>query len=347
MVVLARFLPAAGVAMGVTLVLGPLSIILARLFSRIDVPGLRHNDDKHIPRLGGLALFGGFLAGLVFLPGGNLRWGFITAGTVAFLVGFLDDVLDLRPGWKLTGQVAAAIILPLFGISIKYLSNPWGGMFSLGWLAVPLTVFWVVALMNMINLIDGMDGLAAGVSAIAAASLLFLPQCVQRPFVAALCLLTIGCTLGFLPYNFHPARTFMGDGGAHFLGFTLGFITVAGALKGQAALTLSVPVLALAVPFFDTAYAIVRRWYKRQPIYLGDKEHLHHRLIFNGFNQRQTVLLLYLCSAVFGVGSNLLARLAPVHGAITLLGLVACAAGGIVWLNRANASGDKDRALPG
>jgi len=302
----------------------------------MDQPGDRRVNSHPVPRLGGLAIYGGFMIVLALSDGhAGQRIGLVLAGSIAFLLGVLDDILDLKPLVKLFGQLLAAAILPATGIAIRYLTNPWGGMFSLGWLAAPATVVWVVALMNMINLIDGLDGLAAGVSAIAAASLLFLPQCVQRPFVALLCLLTIGCALGFLPFNFHPARTFMGDGGSQFLGFVLGYITVAGALKGRAALTLSVPFVALAVPFVDTTLAVLRRWRNRQPIFAADGNHLHHRLLFLGFNHRQTVLLLYLWSMVFGVGSIFLSRLATRSGAVMLAGLLVSAA---IGLNRLSAN---------
>ncbi|MGE5528685.1 MAG: glycosyltransferase family 4 protein [Patescibacteria group bacterium] len=334
---------------GLTAALGPAAIFAGRRLGVLDRPGGRRVNEKPVPRLGGLAIFGGFMLALALTPSPpGARAGAVFAGTAAFVLGFLDDLYDLKPGIKLAGQIFTASILPLCGISIRYLTNPWGGMFDLGWLAGPATVFWVVALMNMINLIDGLDGLAAGVCAIAAVNLLFLPQCVQRPFVALLCLLTIGCAAGFLPYNFHPARTFMGDGGSHFLGFVLGFITVAGALKGRAALTMSIPFLALAVPFFDTALAVFRRCQNGQSIFTGDRGHLHHRLLYLGFNHRQTVLLLYACSAVFGIGSNFLARLAAHLGVTLLTGLLICAAWGLhrVGVDRAAWHGRTHQSLP-
>ena len=335
-----RILVPIALAAGLTASLVPLTILTGRRLGVEDQPGKRRINDHPVPRLGGLAIYGGFMFALIFLPepaGGRAALFF--AATAAFLVGLADDLFGLKPVVKLGGQILAASILPICGVSIRFLTNPLGGMIGLGWLAFPATVFWVVALMNMINLIDGLDGLAAGVSAIAAFSLLFLPQCTQRPFVSMLCLLTIGCALGFLPFNFHPARTFMGDGGSHFFGFILGYITVAGALKGRAALTLSVPFLALAVPFADTVLAVVRRWYRRQPIFAADTEHLHHRLLFLGFNHRQTVLVLYLCSVFFGVGSVFLARLAARSGALILIGLVACAALGLSRLGSNRSSG--------
>lgn len=323
-------------AAGFTAALAPPAIRAGRLLGAVDKPGGRRRHGRPTPRLGGLAVCGGFiLASFFFAVPFGTRVGFIAAGLAAFLLGLLDDLFALKPGLKLLGQILAAALLPLFGVSIRFVTNPWGGMFELGALAAPATILWVVFLMNTINLIDGLDGLAAGISAIAAASLLFLPQCTGEPFVALLCLLTIGCALGFLPFNFHPARTFMGDGGAHFFGMVLGYITVAGALKGRAALTLSVPVLALAVPFADTALAVTRRWYHRQPLFAADYDHLHHRLLGMGLNQRQTVLLLYGCSVIFGVGTNFLARLAARLGAVILAGLVA---GAVLGLSRLNST---------
>lgn len=319
-----------------TAALTPFAIFAGRKLGAVDEPGERRVNKRPTPRLGGLAIYGGFMLALLFSPGfSEQRPGFILAGSLAYALGLLDDLRNLKPGVKLAGQILTAAVLPIYGVSIRNVSNPFGDMIGLGWLAIPVTVFWVVALMNMVNLIDGLDGLAAGVVIVAASSLLFLPQCAERPFMVLLCLITIGCAAGFLPYNFHPARTFMGDGGAYFLGLALGYITVAGALKGRAALTLSVPFLALAVPFFDTAIAVLRRWQRRQPIFRADREHLHHRLLILGYNQRQTVIVLYLWSALFGAGSNFLARLAGPWGGMILLALLACAAAGLIRLERA------------
>lgn len=334
--VLSRYLWPLILGAGLTAACVPGAVFLGRRLGAVDQPGGRRINERPVPRLGGLAIAAGFLVALAFLPHRDRTMlPLVLAGALAYLLGFLDDLRGLRPGLKLAGQIAIAAILPACGVAVRFLSNPWGGMFSLGWLAWPATIVWVVALMNMVNLTDGLDGLAAGITAIAAASLLFLPQCYQRPFVATLCLLTIGCALGFLPFNFHPARTFMGDGGAYFLGFVLGFITVTGALKGRAALTLSLPLLALAVPFFDTASAVLRRWRKGQPVFEADRDHLHHRLLFAGLSHRRSVLVLYLSSAVFGIGSNFAARLGARSGTALLLGMAACAALGIRRLERA------------
>ncbi|NLG84924.1 MAG: undecaprenyl/decaprenyl-phosphate alpha-N-acetylglucosaminyl 1-phosphate transferase, partial [Firmicutes bacterium] len=315
---------------GFTALLVPPAIFLAHRLGAVDHPGGRRVNTRPVPRLGGLAIFAGFMGAFFFVaPPSPARPGFVLAGTAALAVGLLDDLRGLKPGVKLLGQIFAAALLPCFGVAVRFISNPWGGMIPLGPLAAPITVLWVVALMNMINLIDGLDGLAAGVSAIAALSLLFLPQCLAQPFIVLLCLLLLGCTLGFLPFNFHPARIFMGDSGAHFLGFILGYITVAGALKGRTALTFSVPFLAFAVPFADTSLAILRRWRGHRPVFRADCDHLHHRLLYLGLTHRQAVLLLYLCSGIFGAGSVFLARVAPRLGVVILLGLTACAVGSL------------------
>lgn len=323
-------------AAGCTAALAPVSIWAGRRLKAVDKPGGRRIHDRPLPRIGGLAIYGGFMLAIAFLPGGFLheaRVGALVAGTMAFLVGFLDDLLGFKPWLKFLGQIVTAAILPAYGISIRFVTNPFGGIIDLRWLAAPATIFWVAALMNMINLIDGLDGLAAGVSGIAALCLLFLPQCTNRPFVAVLCVLAAGCAAGFLPFNFYPARTFMGDGGSHFLGFILGYITVAGTLKGHTALALSVPLLALGVPYFDTVFAIFRRWRNKRPIYAADRGHLHHQLLFLGFNQRQTVLLLYFSSGLFGLGSIFLARAASTLGAVMLVGLLTSAAFGLSRLD--------------
>jgi UDP-GlcNAc:undecaprenyl-phosphate GlcNAc-1-phosphate transferase len=188
----------------------------------------------------------------------------------------------------------------LSGHCIEFVTNPFGGMIHVGGWVIPLTILWMTTVINMVNLIDGMDGLAAGVSGIACLSLAFVALEAGRPEMVPITLMLAGAAFGFLPHNFNPARVFMGDAGAMFLGLMLGAITVDGALKGAAAIALTVPFLALGVPVFDTAFAVVRRLIAHKPIYQGDQQHLHHGLLAIGLTQRQSVLVLYGASLFLG-----------------------------------------------
>ncbi len=279
--------------------------------------GGRHIHKGAIPRIGGVAMFIGFLtAVLVRYLGERLWdwpavltqpdqrfWGVFGGITLMFLVGVIDDVIDIKPGQKLAGQVLAAGIVIYSGVGISFVGNPFGGgLILLGVLSIPLTLLWIVGFANVINLIDGLDGLAAGVTAIAAVSLLVLAQQSNQPVSAVLAAALLGACVGFLRFNFNPASIFMGDSGSLFLGFTLAVISLLGVMKSVAAITLVVPLLIIGVPVFDTFSAIVRRRRFGRPIQEADKGHIHHRLLGRGFNQRQTVLIIYAWSVALAVG---------------------------------------------
>lgn len=233
-------------------------------------------------------------AGLV-----SLFWG----STVILVVGLLDDRYELRPLLKFAGQVGVAVYTVWYGHRIEFVTNPFGGMLYLGGWGFPLTVLWIVGVMNMVNFIDGLDGLAAGVSAIACVPLAVVALQMNRPSIALLTFILAGSAFGFLPHNFNPARIFMGDAGAMFLGFMLGAITVDGALKGAATIALTIPLLALGVPVFDILFAVIRRVSAGRPFYEADQHHLHHRLLALGLTQRQAVLVLYAVSGLLGLGA--------------------------------------------
>jgi len=227
--------------------------------------------------------------------------GIVLGGTLIALLGGADDRVDL-PAWsKLGGQIVCAGFLIPFGVRIEGITNPLGG----GWIALPvwlgivLTILWVVAVTNAINLIDGLDGLAAGVSAIAAFTLALIGLGWGRVEAAILAAGLSGASLGFLPYNFSPAKVFMGDLGSHFLGYSIAAISVLGAFKVAVSLAILLPLLVLAVPIFDTAFAITRRYRRRQPIFSGDRGHIHHLLLARGLSQRQTVLVIYGITVAF------------------------------------------------
>jgi UDP-GlcNAc:undecaprenyl-phosphate GlcNAc-1-phosphate transferase len=214
-------------------------------------------------------------------------------------MGAADDRFHIPARIKLVGQVASAAILPIFGVKIVVLSNPFGGNWvPPEWLAWLLTIGWVVAVTNAINLIDGIDGLAAGVSTICCLALGVIGMLHDQPAVALLAMALAGAAGGFLPWNFNPAKMFMGDSGAYFLGFMIGGITVLGAFKIAASIAIFVPILVLAVPLLDTALSALRRSVGRQPVFAADRNHLHHRLLAMGFSQRATAILIYIVAAI-------------------------------------------------
>ncbi|MFW6034639.1 MAG: glycosyltransferase family 4 protein [Halothermotrichaceae bacterium] len=310
------------ISLVVTLICTPLIKKLALCIDAVDKPGNRRINKNAVPTIGGIAIYIGFLAGVIFLvPLNNILTGIILGGTVILFVGIIDDLYELSPPIKLAGQIGAASILLYYGISIEFITNPFGGMIYLGYWGIPLTLLWIVSVTNTVNLVDGLDGLAAGISTIAAITL-FLVGVQEGQAVAGIMALTLaGSSLGFLRYNFNPAEIFMGDTGAMFLGYILAAISVAGALKSAAAVTLLVPFVALGVPIFDTIFAIIRRLYHGKPIGEADHGHIHHRLLALGLNQRQAVLSVYAIS----IGLGLIALIingSKIQDAIVLLGVV-------------------------
>jgi len=315
-----HYLLIAAVGALVTFLVTPLVRRFAISRGMVDTPGGRKVHSTPIPRLGGVAIFLGVMAavaaqaageyfagwGGTLVDGGTARvriLGVLVAMAVVFLVGLIDDIVSLSPGVKLLGQVVAAAIAVASGLRIAYIGNPFGGgLVSLGLLAAPITLVYIVAFTNVINLIDGLDGLAAGVTGIAAVSLLLLAAQGNRLDAAVLAAAVIGTCAAFLRYNFHPASIFMGDSGALFLGFTLSAISLMGVMKSTATIALAVPLLIVGVPIFDTASAIVRRILHSRPIQEADSGHIHHRLLGRGFNQTQTVLIIYVWCVALAVG---------------------------------------------
>lgn len=298
------------VAFAASALLTPLVRRLAVALGALDRPCHRSVHREPVPFLGGLAVYLAF-AGAVVASLGLARTevkGILLGGAFILAFGILDDFRPLLPRAKLAGQAGAALIGYALGVRIDFVTNPvGGGILHLGLLALPATLLWVLAVINVINLIDGLDGLAAGIVAIASFVLLVSAAQMGMP-LPALTLATVlaaalaGGALGFLPYNFHPARIFLGDGGSMFLGYALASISMEGSLKSPAVLALAVPVLAIGLPVFDTALAIWRRWRRGVPIGTPDREHFHHRLLQAGLSQREVVLIMYLASAWLGVG---------------------------------------------
>ncbi len=302
-----------------TAILTPFSIRWAYKVGAVDIPkDERRAHAKPMPRVGGLAFIAGFLIStlIIFLcceidktvnfVDVNL-WGFYIGALIIVAIGYLDDIncskKGIKPILKLGGQILAAICVVLSGVRIGYIEIPFLTMYGLTEIvSVIITIGWVVGVTNAINLLDGLDGLASGVSAIAVLSLLVIfilngSAAIPLILVAAL----LGSILGFLPYNFNPAKTFMGDVGSNFLGYTLATVSMLGMAKTYTIMAIVLPIIVLALPIFDTLFAICRRLLSGKSIMQADRGHLHHRLIDLGLSQRQAVLVLYCIAAIFGI----------------------------------------------
>lgn len=299
----------------------PFTIKIAKKKGFLDVPkDERRVHKKPIPVGGGIAMVISVSILMVyFLPINKNLILTLIASLIIAISGIYDDKEGLSPKLKFLFQILAAVILIIGGMKIEFFTNPFDShdaLLILNILSIPVTIFWVCGITNTINLIDGLDGLASGVSMICAISMFFITYKMGRYDVSLICALVAGACLGFLPFNFNPAKIFMGDTGALYLGFMLSYISISGFLKQAAILMIFVPVLILGVPVFDTAFAMVRRKLSGKSMVEADKGHLHHRLLKMGLNQRQTVVILYSISAIFGVLANLISRF---HSSIALV----------------------------
>ncbi|CDZ75549.1 undecaprenyl-phosphate N-acetylglucosaminyl 1-phosphate transferase [Peptoniphilus sp. ING2-D1G] len=265
----------------------------------------RRVHKKPIPLLGGVGIyFSTVICILIFVGLSREIIGLIIGSTIILISGLIDDKWDLSPKKKMLFQIVAAIVLIMTDTKIEFFTNPFNfgeSVIFLKFLSVPVTIFWVVGITNTVNLIDGLDGLAAGVSMISSISLMFIAKKLGFEDVSLIAAIIAGSCLGFLPHNFNPATIFMGDAGALFLGFVLSYITIEGIMKSAAMLTIFVPVIILGVPVFDTTFAMIRRKLNGKSMVSADKGHLHHRLLAMGLSQRQTVLILYSISVIFGL----------------------------------------------
>jgi UDP-GlcNAc:undecaprenyl-phosphate/decaprenyl-phosphate GlcNAc-1-phosphate transferase len=285
---------AALVAFAAAALLTPVVARFARRLGAVDELKARGLAREATPLLGGLAIFAGTLiAALLFMPDSERTRGILVAAALITLVGAWDDARDLPPGAKLAGQVVAALILVNAGVEVRNITLPFLGAVEFGDFGGPLTVLGLVAVMNVVNFSDGVDGLAAGVCAISAIAFSVIAFDLGRDSAGVLAAITAGAALGFLVHNFHPASVFMGDCGSNLLGLLLGAAVVEGSLKTNALIALVAPLVVLAVPFLDTGFVVAKRIKYRRPVYRGDSNHFHHRLNRIGFSQRRTVLYLY------------------------------------------------------
>lgn len=296
-----------------------------------DAPDARKVHEHPIPRIGGIGIYVAFMAAVLLVHGlygktAEIEQGIIgilAGGTVIVLVGLIDDYKNLPAKVKLLGQIAAAAVtVVLFDVRIDFITDPFGDYIYLEFLAIPATIFWIVGITNTVNLIDGLDGLAAGVATIASMTIFLVSLQFGFEPIAVLTAALAGSAFGFLYYNFNPARIFMGDTGSMFLGFILAGISVIGAVKSAATIALIVPILALGLPILDTTFAIVRRKRAGVPIFKPDRGHLHHRLLDLGFSQRQAVLLMYVISALLGLAAIALTEVDTTTAAIIFVVVV-------------------------
>lgn len=283
------------VALAIVVALTPAVGGMARLLGVVDNPGGRRINRRPIPRLGGLAMLLGFLVpALAFLKLTPEARGILLGAAVATTVGAIDDFRGLPWLPKLGGQVVAAAIPTAFGVWVDHFTLPFVGAHSLpSWVGIPLTVVWILAIMNMVNFLDGLDGLAAGVCGIAAGTFSVIALSLGKPQPAIVSAIICGACIGFLRHNFYPARIFMGDSGAMLLGFVLAAVSVQGLLKTAATVALGIPLLVLAVPILDTSFVVLKRLKYGQPITAPDRSHFHHRFLAIGFSQRRAALTIW------------------------------------------------------
>ena len=301
-------------------VITPYTMRLAKKVGAIDMPSDRRINKRPMPRLGGIAVISGFVVSVIYLltsmviEGGfglmehaTEIIGFFCGIAVLGVVCFIDDCKDIHPLLKLLAQTISAIIVVACGINIENMDSPVINNIIQAhpWFSYILTVFWIVGITNAINLIDGLDGLSSGITLISCISLMIVFTINESPLLSIILITALaGAISGFLPYNFNPAKTFIGDVGSNFLGFSLAVISILGVAKTYTAIVIVAPIIVLGLPIFDTLFAIVRRIKQRKSlkgVFMPDKGHLHHRLMARGYTQKEAVFILYGFSAILGV----------------------------------------------
>ncbi|MBP2076157.1 MraY family glycosyltransferase [Oceanobacillus polygoni] len=292
------------ISCGTALLVTPLIIKLSFKFNIVDKPDNNRKMHKGAkPSMGGLGIFIGAAAGFWYLQPVSPEMNAIILGAFIMLItGIIDDIFEIRAAYKLCGQIAAAVVVVSSGLIIDKVTLPFTGTVFLNeYVGIALTIFWILAASNAINLIDGLDGLAAGVSIIALISILIMGVTDFRFIVVALCVILIGSSLGFLFFNFHPSKIFMGDTGALFLGYSIAVVSMLGLFKNVAFFSFIIPIIVIAIPVFDTLLAIIRRTINHQGIAKPDNKHIHYQLMKRGYSHRASVLIIYGFSVFFGI----------------------------------------------
>jgi len=305
-----------------SILLTPLVKKLAFKVGATDKPDKRKVHQKIMPRMGGLAIYISFLIGALLVnPDKAYHYPILIGSLIIIITGVLDDMYNLNAKIKFIAQTAAAVVVVVWGgVQVEFINLPFGGQLQFGFLDIPITVLWIVGITNAINLIDGLDGLAAGVSSIALFTITGMAMIMGNGYVIALSSIALASTLGFLFFNFYPAKIFMGDTGALFLGYIIAVMSLLG-FKNVTLISFVIPVIILGVPISDTFFAIIRRLVNKQPLSAPDKSHLHHCLINIGFTHRQTVIIIYAMATFFGLVAVIFSQ-AKVWGAILLIAIM-------------------------
>ncbi len=293
--------------------MGPLGIQLAVYLGVLDYPSSRKQHDRPIPCLGGLVIYlGFFIPVLLLLPLTPLIGALLLGATGILILGIWDDMLGLDPRFKLIAQVLLSLVPIYMGVQIYWVTSPFGGVIQLGMGSMPVTILWIVAMVNVINILDGLDGLATGITAISCGATFLVAGIMMQWVPALLALILMAVCLGFLRVNFFPARLYLGDSGSMLLGFLLGVISISGVIKSTVAFSFLLPILILAIPISDTLYAIIRRVRNKKAIFQADRGHFHHELLALGYHPVQVVLGMYLVSVIFSMIAIALALPNPI-----------------------------------
>lgn len=296
--------------------LTPFSIYIGRKFNIISKPLEKRGDkkkikEKEMPRSGGITIYFSFLILLLYIYfkfHSKESLSIFFGGSVIFIVGLIDDKFKLKPWMKFLGEIIGASIPIFYGVKVNFITNPKGGYFYLKELSIPFTLFWVTGITNAINIIDGLDGLASGIVSIVSTTLGLVAFIKGYFLISLICFATAGIALGFLVFNFYPAKIYLGDSGALLFGFILGEIAVWGALKTTTSIILLVAILSLGFPILDTFSAILRRILRRRSIFEADMDHIHYKLLYSGFKEKEVVIILYILTIFFSLLSFLLIK---------------------------------------
>ncbi|MGI6766524.1 MAG: MraY family glycosyltransferase [Lentihominibacter sp.] len=290
----------------------PFAILIAPKIGAMDIPkDNRRVHNKPMPRFGGISMYIGIMAALAVFAVGDKEIAAVMVGcTLIYIMGVIDDLKNTRPVFKMAGQVLCATVTFAMGLRIEFITNYFGeGNMMFGMAACYIiTIIWLVGITNALNLIDGLDGLAAGISVISALCIAYVSY-IHGEYITTIGMMIVaGAAIGFLPFNYHPAKIFMGDGGSQLLGFAIAALSIIGTVKSATVVVVVIPALVLGLPILDTAMAIIRRTRRGQSIVMADKEHLHHRIIKAGFGQRRAVMLMYSVSGIMGIVAILYSR---------------------------------------
>lgn len=300
----------------IAVILTPLSIYIGNKFKIISKPHEKRGDkekikQKEMPRSGGITIYLSLIILFLFIFIKYESKEFLSiflGGTIIFLVGLIDDKFKLPPIVKFLGEILGALIPIIYGVKVNFITNPKGGYFYLKELSIPFTIFWVTGITNAINLIDGLDGLASGIVSIVSITLGLVAILKGNILVSIVCFAITGIAIGFLVFNFPPAKVYLGDSGALLFGFILGEIGVWGALKTTTSVILLVAILSLGFPILDTFSAILRRIIRKRNIFEADMDHIHYKLLYSGFKEKEVIIILYILTLFFSLLSLLLIK---------------------------------------